>query len=146
MLAAERISQRKGTDDGNPVHYENRLIADIGDLVGLTMDDIRRAHLDEHAARRYPTLQPTDRDAAAKRCRELFDVEALLHAFVSEVHLFDEDSALHSLPRLFVDWISSRMTQKHKLLDEATCSRVEISPEFALVVLELLYLGKHNAS
>merc|ERR1711934_230897 len=84
MLARERIRQRKAVDDGNPTHYENRLTADIGDSIGANKDDIRRAALDRHAEHRYPRLTPKEQKEAASRCRELFDIEAMLMAFCSE--------------------------------------------------------------
>lgn len=64
MLAAERISQLQVSDDGNPVHYENRLIADIGPALGLDASDIRRARLDEHARSPFQCLNHVEQEKA----------------------------------------------------------------------------------
>merc|ERR1712130_74598 len=142
MLARERIKQREAVDDGNPTHYENRLTADIGDLVGLNKDAIRRAELDQHAANRFQRLTRQERQRAAARCRELFDIEALLQAFVAEVNSFGADSLPESLPRLFLDWAAARMRHKHVVFDEDTCTRVDISPPLAMAILDVFFLDK----
>ena len=43
MLAIDHLSRGVVSDDGNPTHYENRLTADLGKILGLNKDDIRRA-------------------------------------------------------------------------------------------------------
>jgi hypothetical protein len=128
--------------DGNPTHYENRLTADLGEALGLNMDDIRRAELDEHARMRHSPLPPQSRLVYAARCRELFDIGALLQAITAEVNGFSEASLGDSLPRLFLDWASQRMRQKHVVFDEATSMRVDIDKSFAMATLEVVFLGQ----
>merc|ERR550537_1954154 len=105
MLAFDGIGQGLVIEPGNPTHYENRLTADLGDLLGFNKDDIRRATLDEHARQRFPCLKgPTELLRATARCQELFDFGAFLKAFMAEINGFNADSSADSLPRLFLDW------------------------------------------
>ncbi|CAE7230203.1 unnamed protein product, partial [Symbiodinium necroappetens] len=96
----------------NPTHYENRLTADLGKALGLNEDDIRRADawihdlpnfrctvdLDEHARNRFGKLRGTSLDDAVKRCRQLFDVEAMIKTFCNEVNSFNAETSKDSLP------------------------------------------------
>jgi len=141
MLAAEHIAQRVVRDDANPAHYENRLTADIGQPLGLNELDVRRAALDQHATERFSRIQGAGRQAAIRRCRELFDADAFLKAFVAEVNGFSASSAEGSLPRLFLDWAAEHLTPAHVVMDEATCSRVDVGEELGLAILEVLFLG-----
>lgn len=142
MLAAERIAQGKAYDDATPTHYENRLTADLGQQLGLNANDVRRAGLDEHARSRFAKLRGNEKHAAATRARELFDVQALLQALVSELNSFSETSAPNSLPRLFLDWTSHNMAEKHIVFDEETCTHVEVDCALVMAVLEVLFLGQ----
>lgn len=142
MLAAERISQGKAHDDATPTHYENRLTADLGQQLGLNADDVRRATLDEHARARFGKLSTFDVQAASARARELFDLEALLQALVSELNSFSAESPPESLPQLFLDWASENITQKHLVFDEETCTRIDVDRVLAMGVLEMLFLGR----
>jgi len=146
MLAAEAIGKAGLREDGDPVHYENRLTQDLGHDLGLNMADIRRARLDEHAATRFPRIRRQERLAFADRCRELFDVAALVQAFAAEVNGFSEASPPESLPRLFLDWASERLSEKHVVLDEATCTRVDVSPLLAKAIIEDLFLGAPDST
>jgi len=128
-------------DDGNPTHYENRLTEDLGDLLGLSMDNVRRAELDEHARQRFPRIQGKEKKAAAARCRKLFDVEALVHALAAQLNGFNAESPAESLPRRFLDWAIKAMTEKHLVFDEHTCTRVEVAGPLALAIIEALFLG-----
>jgi len=146
MLAVERASQGKVKDSCvNPTHYENRLIADLADPVGFNKDDVRLARLDEHAAHRFEPLRAVDQQVAIKRFRELFDIETVVQAFVAEVNAFDAASLPGSLPHMFLGWASRRMTQKHVVLDEATCSRIEVAQPLALAIFEVLFLEELGA-
>jgi len=129
-------------DDENPTHYENRLTADLGSRLGLNAADVRRAEHDEHANSRFHRLRSKDAEAAMVRCRELFDMEALVRNFVSEVNSFSDKSSSESLPRLFLDWACKNLSEQHIVFDEETCSRVDIDSVFALSVLEHLFLGR----
>merc|ERR1712187_495957 len=72
-LATERIQKLNLSEDENPVHYENRLTADLGDLLGLNAADVRRARLDQHALSRFRSISGTrEAEKVANRCRELF--------------------------------------------------------------------------
>lgn len=139
MLAYERISQGNAHDDATPTHYENRLTEDIGNMVGLNADDVRRAALDEHARARYRTLSGTDAQLAAIRCRQLFDLDAFVRALVSELNSFNAESPTNSLPRLFLDWASQNLSEKHVVFDEETCTRVELDTTFVMAILEVLF-------
>jgi len=145
MLAAERIARQHLPEDANPAHYENRLTADLGEHLGLNMDEIRRAKLDEHAEQRFPRLCVAEKQCAAKRCRELFDMEALLKAFMSEVNRFGTESSEDSMAQTFLSWVSKSMTNKHIVLDAETCCRVEVGSELALATFEVLFLGQVHA-
>lgn len=142
MLAVERIMQGKAHDDATPTHYENRLTADIGGLIGLNADDVRRAGLDEHAHARFAKLPADQAHLAAARCRELFDLDAFLQAFVSEVNSFSEQSSNNSLPRLFLDWVAQNLSEKHVVFDEDTCTHVDIDRTLAMAILEVLFRGR----
>ncbi|CAK0852083.1 unnamed protein product [Prorocentrum cordatum] len=139
MLAHDRIQRGLASDDGNPTHYENRLTADLGDTLGLNKDDIRRAALDEHAASRFPRITRSAREQAAAQARDLFDLDALLKVLMAETNSFSEASPANSLPRVFLDWAASRLTEKHIVFDEETCSRVEVGESLALAILEDLF-------
>eukprot|EP00971_Amphidinium_carterae_P199248 3954310-Amphidinium_carterae.1 len=146
MLAVEHVAQGQVSDDGNPAHYENRLTADLGDLIGLNQDDIRRAALDEHAKSRFSALSGAKRNMAAKRCRELFDVEAFLQALVSEVNSCSSDSPSNSLPRQFLGWWHDAVPMnKHLVFAESDCTRVDIDCQLALVIVEVLFRGEPHA-
>jgi len=142
MLAAERIAQGKAHDDATPTHYENRLTADLGQQLGINADDVRRAALDEHARARFGKLSTQDVQAASARTQELFDMEALLQALVSELNSFSASSTPDSLPRLFLEWASENMTEKHIVFDEETCTHIDVDSVLAMAVLETLFLGQ----
>lgn len=145
MLAADRIRKLGLRDDGNPTHYENRLIADLGARVGLNSDDMRRAALDQHAEQRFEAVRGKELCQVVDRFTQLFDFDALLKALIAEVTSFSAESPLDSMPRLFFDWASDTLTEKHVVLDETTCTRVEIDEPFAFAMLESLFLGKPTA-
>lgn len=145
MLAADRIRRRFASDDGNPTHYENRLTADLGKQLGLNQDDIRRASLDEHAAVRFQRLDGRDLKFAAARCRELFDIEAVIKALMAEVNSFSEHSPKESLPHQFLEWASTRLQDKHIVFNEEDCTCVAVGEPLALAVVEDLFLGKPSA-
>merc|ERR1719336_40199 len=147
MLALDRIARGYALDfDQTPTHYENRLTADLGQHLGLDADSVRLAALDGHASRRYEPLLGAEADRAASRCSEFFDVVALLQAFVAEANSFTSESAQDSIARLFLDWAAENLEDKHIIFDEATCSRTEISVQFALCVFEALFCGSIAAS
>lgn len=142
MLAAERIAQGKAHDDATPTHYENRLTADIGQHLGLNADDVRRAELDVHANSRFARLRASEVNSVATRARELFDMDALLQALVSELNSFSAASTPESLPRLFLDWASQNLAEKHVVFDEDTCTCIDLDCAFVMAILEWLFLGQ----
>lgn len=144
VLAFERIAQRRASDDGNPTHYENRLTADLGDLLGLNQDEIRQARLDEHR-KRFNALSPDERLSAFARCREVFDIEALLKALVGELNSFSVDSPSDSISHQFLKWASSSITQKHVVFDLSTCMVVDVEESLVPAILEVLFLGQSLA-
>jgi hypothetical protein len=144
MLAFERIAQRRASDDGNPTHYENRLTADLGDLLGLNQDEVRQARLDEHR-KRFPALSPDERLSASARCREIFDIEALLKALVGELNSFSADSPSDSISHQFLKWASSSIAQKHVVFDLSTCMVVDVEESIVLAILEVLFVGRSLA-
>uniref|UniRef100_A0A7S2IR45 Uncharacterized protein n=1 Tax=Alexandrium andersonii TaxID=327968 RepID=A0A7S2IR45_9DINO len=137
---------RSVRENKNNVHLENRLTTDLGKHVGLDAVDVRRAELDEHARDRFPRLRGSQAAAAAARCRQLFDVEALLGALAAEIGGLAEDSSAESFPRAFLTWASEHMTDQHVLLDEETFSRIEVEQPLALAILETLFLGRPRAA
>lgn len=142
MLAIDHLSRGVVSDDGNPTHYENRLTANLGSLVGLNKDDIRRADLDEHARNRFGRLHGPSAEKAVQRFKELFDIEALAKTFCNEVNSFNENSSNDSLPGQFMKWADEKMTQKHSIFDEETCCRVDVQEPLAIALLEVLFAGK----
>merc|ERR1712093_327514 len=138
MLAYERIGHRMASDG---THYENRLTQDIGDALGLNRDDIRRAMLDEHAMR-FPRLSCEEQLSAAARCRELFDVEALVKALMVEISSFGLKSSAASLPRQFLNWASERLGQKHIVFSHDSATDIHIEEGFTLAVIEALFFGQ----
>lgn len=144
MLACERIAQRFATDDGNPTHYENRLISDLGDLVGLNQDEIRQANLDVHR-QRFAELTPEELAVASGRLRELFDIEALLKALTAQLNSFDADSPPESVPHQFLKWASTSLTQKHVVFDVDTCMSIDVEEALVLAIIEVLFLGRSSA-
>jgi hypothetical protein len=147
MLAVEECTKLGGPDDFNdPAHFENRLIADLGEMAGLNKADIRQAEVDSHAHSRFRPFKGTKLEKAAARLHELFDLEALLKAFASEVSTFGAQSQQDSLPRLFLEWAGERMKEKHIVFDEETCTQVEVGDELALAVVEVVFLGMPSCS
>lgn len=141
-LAADRLAKGLASDhDPEPTHYLNRLTADLGEALGLNADDVRRAELDGHATARFARLMGTDLQAAAARCRELFDARPLLGAFVSEAGSFDEHSPPESLPAAFLRWSAGHLREPHLVLDAATATRVFVDQHFALCLFEHLFAG-----
>lgn len=145
MLAAQHVAERCLREDPVPTHYTNRLTADLGRELGLNADDVRRAALDHLAAQRFAPLEADQVPEAAARCRKLFDADAMLGAFVAEVNSFNADSAPDSLSHLFLAWTSKRLVDKHVVLDEDTCTRVEVTSDFALAVFEDVFIGMPHA-
>mmetsp|Transcript_41952 Transcript_41952/g.90075 ORF Transcript_41952/g.90075 Transcript_41952/m.90075 type:complete len:487 (-) Transcript_41952:262-1722(-) len=146
MLAYERVALGLARDfDAVPTHYENRLTADLGPFIGANPEDIRRSLLDGHAASRFPVMVEPEAAEVAARCRELFDLDAVLQVFVGEVNSFSEKSDQASLASLFVRWLSTGEgvadERKHVLLDEDTLSRPDIDSNVALAVFEKIFLG-----
>eukprot|EP00746_Dinoflagellata_sp_MGD_P164008 gnl/MRDRNA2_/MRDRNA2_92408_c0_seq1.p1 gnl/MRDRNA2_/MRDRNA2_92408_c0~~gnl/MRDRNA2_/MRDRNA2_92408_c0_seq1.p1 ORF type:complete len:454 (+),score=89.13 gnl/MRDRNA2_/MRDRNA2_92408_c0_seq1:90-1451(+) len=144
MLACERIAQRFATDDGNPTHYENRLISDLGNLVGLNKDEIRQANLDGYT-QRFAMLTPKELVAASARHRELFDIEALLKALTAQLNSFDAESPPESLPQQFLKWAAASLTQKHVVFDANTCMSIDVEDTMVLAIIEVLFLGRPSA-
>eukprot|EP00927_Polykrikos_kofoidii_P044577 TRINITY_DN38505_c0_g1_i1.p1 TRINITY_DN38505_c0_g1~~TRINITY_DN38505_c0_g1_i1.p1 ORF type:complete len:342 (+),score=57.59 TRINITY_DN38505_c0_g1_i1:48-1028(+) len=146
MLAVERLTAGFAVDrDANPTHYVNRLTADLGTVLGLDADDVRRAELDAHARSRFTALREGEVTSAATRCRKLFDLEAFLGALVAEINSFGTESSAVSLPRLFLDWASSNLSQKHAVFED-TCMRVQIDTSFAYFVVEAIFLGRPSVT
>jgi hypothetical protein len=141
MLACERIAQRHATDDGNPTHYENRLIKDLGALVGLNQEEIRQASLDAHT-QRFARLTHEDLLVASARHRELFDIEALLKALTAQLNNFNEESPQESVPHQFLKWVSASLTQKHVVFDEETCMSINVEEPIVVAIIEVLFLGR----
>lgn len=142
MLAVEECTKLGGPDDYNdPAHFENRLIADLGEMAGLNKADIRQAEVDTHAHSRFRPFKGNKLEKASARLHELFDLEALLKAFAAEVSTFGAQSQQDSLPRLFLEWAGERMKEKHIVFDEDTCTQVELGDELALAVVEVVFLG-----
>jgi len=141
MLASYCRSQGLCEDrDDNPTHYENRLTADLGKMLGLNADDVRRAHLDGHASQRFACLRGVEQTSAAATCRDLFDIEALIKALASEICTFDESCPHESLPRQFLEWSCHNLRNPHVVYD-ADVVHINIDEHFALAVLEALFIG-----
>jgi hypothetical protein len=146
MLAVEHVQQYNLREDQIPTHYENRLTADLGDLLGLNRADIRRAELDGHASDRFERLSQERRLEAAARARELFDLDAFLHALVAEFRSFSSESPSDSLPATFVDWASKNLVVPHAVLDEESCTDVVVDRIFVMAMLEKIFLGEPPSS
>jgi len=146
MLAAERLAQGLAKDrDAAPTHYENRLTADIGPSIGADAADVRRAVLDDHAAKRFRRLAGPDAAEAVARCRQLFDLDALLGALVAEVNREVAKAPQQSLAAQFLRWVDETLALKHAVLDEVAFARADIDAPLAFCVLEVLYRGAPDA-
>jgi len=145
MLAAEHIRKGLASDDGNPTHYENRLVTDIGDAIGLNKEDIRLASLDMHAQQRFPRLQSKEAAEAAERCRHLFDLEAFIKALTVETNALNADCSTGSLPRQFVEWASVGLRDPHIIFDQAGGLTLSVGEPLILAVVEVLVLGRCGA-
>jgi len=147
ILAVEECTKRGGPDaHHDPAHFESRLVADLGERLGLNEGIVKQGKLDEHAQARFRILQGAKLGKAEKRIHELFDMGALLKAFAAEAVTFGASTANDSLPRLFIDWASEHMSQKHLIFDEDTCSHVVVDDSLALAVLEVVFLGRPRAA
>jgi len=143
MLSYEECVKLGGPDESNdPAHFENRLLMDVGEMVGFGFADIRQAELDKHAMQRFPKRNEAEQQRLEARFRALFDAEAMLHALTSELNSFSETSQAESLPRMFLEWAMQRMSQKHIVFDKDTCSKVEVEAVFVLAMVEVVFLGK----
>eukprot|EP00930_Biecheleria_cincta_P037777 TRINITY_DN25956_c0_g1_i1.p1 TRINITY_DN25956_c0_g1~~TRINITY_DN25956_c0_g1_i1.p1 ORF type:complete len:685 (-),score=139.18 TRINITY_DN25956_c0_g1_i1:91-2145(-) len=142
-LTYQICMEEGGIDDGtrDPAHLENRLIIDIGAKVGFSDADLRRAGLDMHTDR-WPKAEDKKVRTLVKRFHKLFDVEDVLKAMVSELSSFNDASGPESMPRMFLQWASEWMTQQFVLMDEDTCSRIDVEPALGLAVLEVVFFGR----
>jgi len=76
------------------------------------------------------------------RCRELFDIEALLKALTAELNSFNADSLVDSLPQQFLRWVSVSLTQKHVVFDAGACMSVDVEEPLVVAILEVLFIGQ----
>lgn len=145
ILAIEHVRQGLAADDRNkPTHYENRLMADLGQELGLSADDVRQARLDMHAGR-FGRLTGEALQSAATRCRELFDVTALLQAVTAEINSFSAEAQPESLPCLFMTWAAASLSEPHAIFSADDPHRVDVGEPLVLACLERLFLGNVNA-
>lgn len=122
------------------VHFENRCIADLGFMLGLRPSDVARARADAHILQ-VSGYSGQAIPAAVWRVKELFDAEAMLTAFVSEVNSFSDKSPQQSLARAFVEWIGAHCRQRHIVFDE-DCMRISINTSFAAAVFDVVFFGR----
>lgn len=143
FLVTTEIDSRGGPDDwaNDPVHFENRIVADIGEALGLNAGDIRRALLDEHKERNRPFREDQRQDLMNK-FKVFFEFDLLLRSVVNEINSFSENSPKDSMAKLFLDWVTERMPEKHIVFDEETFTRVEINDAFVLATLEAVFFGE----
>jgi len=142
MLAEEEVRRLGGPDEFfDPNHYDNRIIIDLGEAMGLNEADVRRAKKDEHALQRFKPVPAKRLEALLKRARALFDFDAMVKAFVAEVNNFSEQSSSESMSRLFLGWVAEHMSQKHVVFRDESCTHVEVGDALAVAVLEVLFMG-----
>jgi len=145
ILAVEHVRLGGvGDDRNNPTHYENRLTADLGEELGLNADDIVTARLDEHACRFAP-LEGDALDSAADRCRELFDVDALLQSLVAEINSFSAEAQPESLAAQFLTWAAASLSEPHVVFSTADPHHVDVGAPLVLACLEQLFAGSVQA-
>jgi hypothetical protein len=145
ILAVEHVRQGGiGDDRNNPTHYENRLTADLGEKLGLNADDVVQARLDEHSCRFAP-LEGDALDSAADRCRELFDVDALLQSLVAEINSFSAEAQPESLAAQFLTWAAASLSEPHVVFSTADPHRVDVGAPLVLACLEQLFSGSVQA-
>eukprot|EP00932_Pfiesteria_piscicida_P008314 SRR837773.1869.p1 GENE.SRR837773.1869~~SRR837773.1869.p1 ORF type:complete len:453 (-),score=105.07 SRR837773.1869:16-1353(-) len=145
MLTADRLAKGLAMDhDAVPTHYENRLTADVGPLIGANPEEIRLASMDEHATHRFEALAGQAAEEAAARCRELFDCQAMLRSFAAEVNTFGAESHEASMARTFLHWVDENFSSEHKHLvfDEETVTRTAVEDDLSLCVFERVFLGE----
>eukprot|EP00930_Biecheleria_cincta_P056015 TRINITY_DN42226_c0_g1_i1.p1 TRINITY_DN42226_c0_g1~~TRINITY_DN42226_c0_g1_i1.p1 ORF type:complete len:482 (+),score=76.90 TRINITY_DN42226_c0_g1_i1:153-1598(+) len=142
FLVTTEIDGRGGPDDwcNDPVHFENRVVADIGLDIGINAADVRRAVLDEHKERNDP-FGEEEKQSLKRKFKGFFELDIMLRSFVNEVNSFSESSPKDSLAKLFLDWVSEKMPEKHVVFDQETLANIDIDPVFGKAVLEVVFLG-----
>jgi len=76
----------------------------------------------------------------------MFDFDAFVGALAGEINSFSADSTANSLPRLFLNWTSENLLQKHIVFDEDTCTRVDVGRPLLIAILEELFLAGTSAA
>lgn len=147
MMALKELSYKGcvklgGPDETkDPAHYENLVLMNVGEEIGFSAADVKRAQLDKHAASRFSKPGKEEQRQWVADFRGLVDVGAMLKGLRSELNSFSETSPPESLPRTFLSWASDAMTQKHVLLDEETYVNVDVEDGLALAILEVVFFG-----
>merc|ERR1712187_830022 len=135
---------------GHHVGYQKEIalktlaVEHVRQELGLNVDDVRHARLDSHAGR-FRELTGDALLNVATRCRDLFDVSALLQALAAEINGFSAESQPESLPCLFVTWAAANLSQPHAIFSASDPYRLDVDESLVLACLEQLFLGYVNA-
>merc|ERR1711920_806451 len=110
--------------------YENRIISDIGQDLGLNAGDVRRALMDEHREGNRP-LTEKKQVRMKRKFKDYFDLDVLVKHIVVEINSFCANSPKESLAQLFIAWIEEHMPDnKHVVFDEETLAMIEVDVAF----------------
>uniref|UniRef100_A0A7S4QC36 Uncharacterized protein n=2 Tax=Alexandrium monilatum TaxID=311494 RepID=A0A7S4QC36_9DINO len=142
-LAAEMCARLDHGGAGDVEHFRQRFILDVGDALGLNQAHVQSARLDEAAQARFPPLTTSELLQAKARFLELFSVESVLDAFVSEVRSGPDGPAAHgSIASAFSQWAAERVLHEYSACQLEAHARAELDGELALALLETLFLGQ----
>lgn len=108
------------------------------------MDDIRQAQFDRQS-RRFNQLKGETFENALSRCRELFDLSALLQALTSEINSLSDETKPDSLSCQFLNWVAANLNDPHVVFSKEDVGQVAVSESLVLACLEYMFLGKVSA-
>lgn len=141
-LAVESCAEQGLHGEGDAERYEQRLLRDLGDALGLNEADVQMAALDEEALARFAPLSTQERLQTTARFQELFDVEALISVVVSEVRNSDSGSPPTSLASALFRWAAERTRRAGAFHELEARLRSAMDAALALCILEVLLLGR----
>mmetsp|Transcript_27188 Transcript_27188/g.84598 ORF Transcript_27188/g.84598 Transcript_27188/m.84598 type:complete len:395 (-) Transcript_27188:154-1338(-) len=130
---------------GGIEHFRHQVLWDLGDVLGLNQADVHAVRQCDSALPRPPELADSERLAAMHRFFELFDIEAMLKAFVMEIRGPDAQTNSHSLASAFFEWAAERMPQ-YSLQEIEGVARSNMDQTVALGVFEICFLGHLGCS
>jgi len=126
------------------VHFEMRLLMDMGDSLGINADHVQLARLDKIATQKIPKLTGDQCRHAEDVIGQLFDVGEVLKVFLDEVNKPDAQAApdwVDSFPGQFCEWANRSLALPDVIFDEESLGKISIDERFAVALLEFVFLG-----